>query len=360
MKFADFNAKKKRGENLESGAKDQKPTTIKFPEAKDNFKDKLHDARFLRQPISDPKTWLKEMPVKRERVYRNLSFEFYGTDNCLNDKSIAALHDRSLVLELKHWLSINASTNKPVKEFRQTNEHGTSTFHDIVWDQPKSLLAIQEGLNNYTMALHSIWPLDMTAIILNRLLIKYHWVSGAKTEKARLGCISAFFNDVMRSNVRRAINGKAVLDYDAQEKCLKVALNRFEISTEIPISTKLELSQGSQPQQNKFSQQKPAQGCQPERKRHEARYNSNPLCFAYNDKGRTCSNQTTATGCTARNGANYAHVCSKWVFKKKTSAPDHALKNITAEFSKLISCTVFLAFGQIGPAHVFFFSLAYI
>ena len=316
MKFAEFKAKKNRGENLESGTKDQKPKTIRFRGAKDNSRDQLHEARWLRQPITDPKVWYKEVPVKRERVYRNLNFEYYGTENCLNEKSIAALHDRTLVLELKHFASINASTNKPVKEFRQTNEHGTSTFHDIIWDQPRSLLAIQEAINNYAMALHAIWPSDMTAIILTRVLIKYHWIAAAKSEKTRMNCINAFFNDVMRGNVRRATNGKAVLDFDAQEKCLKAALIRFEVPTDVPISSRSDPSPNWQSQQQK-GPQKSGQTRQPPRKRNEARFNNNPLCFAFNDKGRKCSNQSTATGCSPRPGINFAHVCSKWVASKK-------------------------------------------
>ena len=234
------------------------------------------------------------------------------------DKTIAALHDRSLVLELKHFLASNATNNKPVKEFRQTNEHGTSTCFDILWDPPKSLIAIQEALNNYAMALHSIWPMDMSAIIMHRVLVKYHWVAGAKSEKTRLSCISAFFNDVYRSNVRRALNKKAPLDFDRQEKCLKAALTRHEIHADVPMpsSSKPDQQQprASQQSGNHPGQQGPKR--QQPKKRSEARYNNHPLCFAFNEKGRTCSNQSTATGCTPRPGVEFAHVCSKWIFKK--------------------------------------------
>ena len=157
----------------------------------------------------------------------------------------------------------------------------------------------------------------MTAIILTRVLIKYHWIAAAKSDKTRMNCINAFFNDVMRGNVRRATNGKAVLDFDAQEKCLKAALTRFEVPTDVPIGTRSDQAHSWQSQQQRGPQQKSGQTKQPPRKRNEARFNNNPLCFAFNDIGRTCANQSTATGCSPWPGINFAHVCSKWVPNKK-------------------------------------------
>ena len=151
----------------------------------------------------------------------------------------------------------------------------------------------------------------MTAIILTRVLIKYHWIAAAKSDKTRMNCINAFFNDVMRGN------GKAVLDFDAQEKCLKAALTRFEVPTDVPIGTRSDQAHSWQSQQQRGPQQKSGQTKQPPRKRNEARFNNNPLSFTFNDKGRTCANQSTATGCSPRPGINFAHVCSKWVPNKK-------------------------------------------
>ena len=314
MKFSDYRAKKERGENLETGTRDQRPKTVKFPKSKDNGRSALHEARWLRLPISDPTAWFKNVPLKREQIYRNLPFDFYGNDNSINDKTIAALHDRSLVLELKHFLVANATNNKPIKEFRQTNEHGSSTCYDILWDPPKNLLAIQEALNNYAMALHLIWPMDMTPIIMNRVLVKYHWVVNAKSEKSRLSCISNFFNDVLRSNVRKALNKKAPLDFDQQEKCLKAAMTRHEIPADVPLPSGGK-GDHQRPGPSQQSNNQQGQKKQP-KKKSDARYNNHPLCFAFNKRGRSCSNQTTATGCTPRPGIEYAHVCSKWVGRK--------------------------------------------
>ena len=314
MKFTDYQAKKTRGDHLETGTKDQKPKSVKFKAGKDNGRDVLHEARWLRQPITDPKTWFKEMPIKREQVYRNLQFEFYGTDNAINDKTVAALHDRSLVLEIKHFLSANSSNSKLAK----ANEQGSSSSADIIWDPPKSLISIQEALNNYAMALHQVWPMDMSAIVMQRVLIKYHWVSAAKNEKTRLACITQFFNDVMRSNVRRALNGKACLDFDGQEKSLKSALTKNDISAEVPLNSgsRQDYTQGHRQAGQQTSQQKQNPKGQPPKKRSDARFNGLPVCFAYNGKGRTCTSQSTATGCSPKPNVDYAHVCSKWIFAK--------------------------------------------
>ena len=86
------------------------------------------------------------MPTKREEIFRNMPFRFLGAENGVNPRTIAQVHDRTAVLEMKHFWSHNASNNKPLKEIRSaTNEIG----HDICWDDPENMQHIHDALSNY-------------------------------------------------------------------------------------------------------------------------------------------------------------------------------------------------------------------
>ena len=111
----------------------------------------------------------------------------------------------------------------------------------------------------------------------------------------------------MRSNVRRALNRKACLDFDAQEKALKSAMTKNDVPAEVPLTSnnRPENTLGQRQSGQLSNHQKQGAKAQPPKKRSDARFNGLPLCFAYNSKGRTCTNQTSATGCSPKTGVDY-------------------------------------------------------
>ena len=103
MKFGLEADKKNKGENVEILRKDSKPPSVNFKKGRDNGTSKLHKARFCRAPLAHPKHWMKNMPQRRHHVYKNMRFEFSGTENSLNDRTISSCHDRAVALQLKHF-----------------------------------------------------------------------------------------------------------------------------------------------------------------------------------------------------------------------------------------------------------------
>ena len=58
---------------------DAQQPAIVFSKKTDNGVDKLHQARWLRLPTTDPNLWFKEVPLKCTPVIRNMALEFSGS-----------------------------------------------------------------------------------------------------------------------------------------------------------------------------------------------------------------------------------------------------------------------------------------
>lgn len=204
------------------------------------------------------------------------------------------------------------SSARPVKEIRRADEDGVCTILDNQWENPASLYAIQDAIANYGVLLHHLWPLDMSFHIMNKVLVKYRWVALADSMKTRVEVISQFFNSVLRANSRRAANKEAVLSFSEQETIMKSSMTKNGLTPEFVI-------QGQPNRRNENGKgQKPAQS-QTQRPRNSPLYfNNTKVCSIFNSTdGRDCRSTPTPTGCKARDGTEYAHVCNRFLPDKK-------------------------------------------
>ena len=207
-------------------------------------------------------------------------------------------------------ISDNVSSARPMKEIRRADEDGICTITDSQWENPASLFAVQDAVANYAILLHHLWPLDQSALILNKVLVKYRWLSQADNMKVRADMISQFFNGVLRANSRRAANKEATLSFAEQEAIMKSTLAKHGLSAEASF-------QAQPAKRGDKGQKGPSQ--QPPRQRNSPIYfNNKKVCFAFNNtEGRDCRSTPTATGCKDKAGNEYAHVCSRYLPDKQ-------------------------------------------
>ena len=312
-----MNEKDKRGENVKTQLKDTRPKTKQFKKGADNCRDVLHPARFLRTPISHPSEWFQEMPIKRQEIFRNMPLRFMGAENVVNPRTIAQMHDRAAVLEMKHFWTHNSSNSKPLKEIRSsTNE----ISHDICWDDPETMQHIHDAISNYTVVLYSLWPLDPSGIILQRVLKKYRFASNASTPKKRIEVVTAFFNQVLESNARRAANEEVCLDFEGQERLLKEIMANKGICPNIPVMDsfkKKDERSGFSSSNNK--KQSAGTSATSQDSRPTKKFQNKRLCFSWNDvkdPSKVCKTPLQGVGCVF-NGEEFAHVCGRWLSDQK-------------------------------------------
>lgn len=129
--------------------KDELPPRVKFAEGKDDGQEKLHPARWLRLPFTDPKKYYDQVPMKHDHKYKNLALEFGGCNSNLSDRTIHLMHDRRNVLEMKHFMSENSSVStRPMKEIRRKEDEELVTLSDYNWVEPQSVRQVMSCLKN--------------------------------------------------------------------------------------------------------------------------------------------------------------------------------------------------------------------
>lgn len=212
--------------NLETLSRDTKPKKVKFSKGSDDCEKKLHKARFLRFPIISPTKWFgKHMPKKRSDSFKALPFDFVGGSRKVSSKVIGWAHDRTHVLELKHFSSSNLGVaSRPRRELRRQDEDGAATLFDLDWEVPDTLSKFREALDNFTAVYFMLWPLDSTGISMARLMNVYNYCSNAENSTKRLSILRSWFNDALRSNAERAVNEECILSYSELEAILKETL----------------------------------------------------------------------------------------------------------------------------------------
>jgi hypothetical protein len=58
---------------------DGKQPVIMFPKKSDDGQYKLHPARWLRLPTTDPSSWCDQVPLKTNPIIRNMPLEYSGS-----------------------------------------------------------------------------------------------------------------------------------------------------------------------------------------------------------------------------------------------------------------------------------------
>ena len=221
--------------------------------------------------------------------YRNLSLEFSGSGNALADKTILMMHDRRNALELKQFMSENASVSgKPMKEIRRKEEESVVTISDFNLAEPQSLRQVQEALENYKTLLTLLWPMDQSGIIIGRLLLKYWYISAAQDHRTKVSVICAYFNAVQRLNAKRAENKSTILSYEEHEKVLKETLAAHGLRSEVPYEVAGKV----------FDKPGTASGSRvprPKTKQKLVLVNGLRVCYDYNNS--KCTRKQNQTGC---------------------------------------------------------------
>ena len=255
MKVSDLNEltqffsqteKLRKVHNLESLTKDRKPKAVRYKDKKDDCSKHLHDARFSRMPISNPKKWWgKKMPKKRTDTFRALPLDFVGADRKVSGKVIGYCHDRCHILALKHFSTDNLTVaSKPLKIYSHQDEDGASSAADHAWEIPDSLFKVKEAYNNYTNIYRFLWPYDLTGMILDRLMLEYNWCSNAEPISKRIDILRTLFNETLRTNAERAVNSDCIMSYSEVKKLFKEIMVRKRCRTEIPFLTPKPVDQG--------------------------------------------------------------------------------------------------------------------
>jgi len=182
--------KKNLGEEVFS--KDGKPEKIRYKKQSDNGINKLHPARGNRLPIDHPKNWFKKLvPKRREVIIRNFPMDHLGLTGKISDTTWGKMHNRSVKLTLDMFCKTSN------REAKGPHSKGKYSDHNQLYD----------GVNAYCLALHVIWPLDYTGLVLQSVLNEAHWAQQASPDdKKRAELVTELFNSIMSDNCGKAVH----------------------------------------------------------------------------------------------------------------------------------------------------------
>jgi len=299
---------------------DKKPKSTTFKKQKDDGFKHLHLARFQRLPLAKMEKWWKLVPRVRTHQYKNLELKFSGCNNKLTQKTIQSLHDRTKVLQFKHFHAANVNVSaKPVKKIEKREEEGIVSTLDFAWENPTTIAQVADTLLNYSTALFQLWPYDPTGLILMRVVNKFNYASAAPTVSERVSVITAFFNLVLRENATRAVRKDLILDFDEQVDCFKNILSTSGYSSAVPSSYRIPKADSDR-FKPKFTPMPPRSTSNfslPKQKANVVLHNGVAICFNYNTG--SCRNPSSTVGCRdSKAGKDYAHVCNKWIQAKNS------------------------------------------
>jgi hypothetical protein len=174
--------------------RDSKPKKIKFKAQTDNGTSKLHEARYLRPPIAQPKDYFGKILQKRTEIIRNFPMEHYGMQGQVPDATIGRMHNRTVL-----------QTFDAFGKFSQ--RQGKGKYPDRH--------QLEEGLLNYGSMQNAIWPLDYSTFVIWRVLHKAMWGEKVTSdEKRRYELVVEFFNTILADNAALAVNSQCPLGFD--------------------------------------------------------------------------------------------------------------------------------------------------
>ncbi len=320
LRFYEIYEKKQKDlSSNDSMREDKKPRTIMFEAGEDNYFDSLHPARFLRFPLCNLEDIWKKVPVEIMEKYRNLDLASVGADCQLSEKTIARMHSRREILQLRYFYSGNAGVSRgPMVETKVKDGKSLGTIADFNWSNISNIKSLQDSIINYGLTKQMLFPYDQTGYLFMKLYNHYNWLQGAGNDLRRINLMQEHFNFVMEANASRASKKQSPFNYDEMEKSIKKMLDNkglpnsptalLEKSTDIGNQKKVVNSQKSSsssafgPNKNKFSS--------PQSK-------SRFICYDFNNQGKGCTRSKSAGGCKDANGKEYAHNCLFYDMVKK-------------------------------------------
>ena len=334
------------GENTALFSRDLAPKTISFGEQDDDGVKTLHEARFLRLPLSNLPDWWKNVPITRPHLYKNVPLKFMGAHNMIADKTIGNLHDRAKPQTLKNFFSQNVCVAaKPVRRIERKGSEGLEMMYDYAWEDPCTLAEVTDSILNYITILHQLWPLDPTGTMMLRVINKYKWISVASDLKDKVSVITAFFNAVLQDNSGRSVREETILSFKEQEELMKMSLIAHNLPNTVPTGRiqrhdqdhfnrgkgksmnpnsshanhNYNGSNNSNNSRNNGNRYSSVNNSNSRRgnsssSRPRATFNNLGVCYAYNNDN--CKNPSSQHGC--KNGSrDLAHVCNVWVEAQK-------------------------------------------
>ena len=135
------------------------------------------------------------------------------------DKTIIAMHDKRVTLNIKHFLTENVGVAaKPRVTYSGPDG---STHSDFAWVEANTVNQCQEAMLNYDCINHHLYSWDYTGLVMQRLMIKHRWLAAYQSvPTTRVNLVKLFFNSVLRTNASKAVNREAPLDYKEQSELL--------------------------------------------------------------------------------------------------------------------------------------------
>ena len=290
--------------------KDMKIRKTKYKKMTDDGQTKLHPARFSRLPLAPPRKYWKQVPKRRANIFRHFPLAHYGAEGQMAETTFVRMHDRQVPVELDLF---------------------TKT---AVEKESFPTMRLQQGLVNYAIAMHSIWPTDYSPLVMMKVLAEFRWGEAAtEDEKTRVELVKKWFNEVVRENSGRAVRCEPPLDYEqCRAKWTRVIELSFPRLAEAGGGGKgVKGGQGGQLQQNKGNGGGGQQGKAANRtpavggglNTPPAAVSGVPCCYSFNQTAGCTREARGQNACKDKDGRVYSHYCNWWDNKAKK----HCLKS---------------------------------
>jgi hypothetical protein len=143
----------------EAFARDAKTKKIRYKAMSDDGKRRFHLARWNRQPLVPPEEYYHKIPKKRDTIVRNFPMEHLGISSQIPDIVLGYMHNRSVKVTLDNFTK---SSFKAAKGNEKAGKYA-------------DLFQLIEGVVNYSIALHAIWPHDYTGLVILKVLTEARW-----------------------------------------------------------------------------------------------------------------------------------------------------------------------------------------
>lgn len=149
-----------------------------FPEAEDDRMLDLHPARFLPLSMVEPSRWWHLVPVKLSSVSTGIQLRHLGLEYQVSPRAVELCHDRSKLMEIKHFLRSNLGVlnRPPTNRATYSAETGTlETTAELTWKEATRMEGIMEALMSYISIYASLFPFDYGPMNILRSLISWQF-----------------------------------------------------------------------------------------------------------------------------------------------------------------------------------------
>jgi hypothetical protein len=276
-------------------------------------------------PTVDPEDYWGQMPTSREPIYRHIPLKHCGAENAVNELVVVRMHDRGTPVSLKMFHGKNY--------VKRPNAEAMSL--DGGWEAPLKMRFIQEALANHAVVSRSLWPLDYTPEVIQRVLIRNNWGGVGETDAVKAGLITDFFDDLMTENADRSTRGKEPADHRRGKELWADVCERHGVSGTSGVPSRPAAAKGGDGNGgNGGGKQRQQQGRQWENRggnggggagggrqwdgrfqqngaqgRTAAKVGSIFVCHRFNEP-QGCGRPKQGQGCRGWNGQVFAHNCN--------------------------------------------------